>query len=376
MKTLSVLLLLGSTVVVSSVATAQISITTTDAQGWFAPGKSWNWLSNDSLISTTMNVGNASSSSSQLWTLPTVTYRDTSRSDNMAPSATPFASRFPTATHAQRLTYRESGVTYTFYQYFRIANDSLFHLGSAILSPSDTLFMQRNRFEVKFPFMLGSSLVSRDSTSFGPGSYSISNMTEVVDAYGSLTIPGKGTFQMLRSKMREINDVYLQGTLSSRDTSVSFSWTAKEGYLIDVEASNTKDTTGIIPIRGLNVTSITNTSVSVTGQLPGAPMEYTLFQNFPNPFNPSTKIQFAIPQAAFVTLKVYDLLGREVTTLVSERLSAGRYEVTFSATGARLPSVGQGSASGGDAGVLPSGVYFYRLRSGALVETRKLVLLK
>lgn len=351
-------MLVGLTLVVSSLSTAQITITTTDVQGWFAPGKSWNSLSNDSLISTTMNVGSASSSSSQLWTLPTVTYRDTSRSENMAPSATPFASRFPTATHAQRSTYRDNGNTYTFYQYSRIANDSLFNVGSAIIGPSDTLFIQENRFEVKFPFILGSTFVSRDSTSFGPGSYSISNMTEVVDAYGSLTIPGKGTFQMLRAKTRRINDVYLQGTLSSRDTSVSFFWIAKEGYLIDVEASNTKDTTGTIPIRGIHLTWITDTPVNVIVQLPGSPMEYTLFQNFPNPFNPSTTIEYDLRSSASVELAVYNLVGQRVALLVSEEQPAGSYAVTFNAKD------------------LPSGVYFYRLRAGDIVHMKAMTLLK
>ncbi|NTV79320.1 MAG: T9SS type A sorting domain-containing protein [Clostridiales bacterium] len=104
---------------------------------------------------------------------------------------------------------------------------------------------------------------------------------------------------------------------------------------------------------------------------------FNLEQNYPNPFNPSTKIKFTIPQSpllggdgrgGLVTLKVYDVLGNEIATLVNEERSAGEYEVEFSATG--------GSASGGDAHSLTSGIYFYKLKAGRYIETKKMVLLK
>jgi hypothetical protein len=74
------------------------------------------------------------------------------------------------------------------------------------------------------------------------------------------------------------------------------------------------------------------------------PTEFVLYQNYPNPFNPSTSIQYAVSSMQFVTLKVYDLLGREVATLVNEEKPVGRYEVEFSA------------GSFGDASGLSSGV--------------------
>ncbi len=98
------------------------------------------------------------------------------------------------------------------------------------------------------------------------------------------------------------------------------------------------------------------------------PNEFSLAQNYPNPFNPSTKINFSIPQASFVNLKVYDILGNEVVTLVNEEKPTGSYEVNFSAKG--------GSASDGNANSLSSGVYFYKLQAGSFVETRKMLLLK
>jgi hypothetical protein len=93
------------------------------------------------------------------------------------------------------------------------------------------------------------------------------------------------------------------------------------------------------------------------------PDSYSLFQNFPNPFNPSTKIRMDIPSlvrrgAGVVVLKVYDILGCEIKSLVNEQLVPGTYEVDF------------------DGSNLPSGIYFYRLQAGDYVETKKMILLK
>jgi photosystem II stability/assembly factor-like uncharacterized protein len=94
------------------------------------------------------------------------------------------------------------------------------------------------------------------------------------------------------------------------------------------------------------------------------PKEYLLHQNYPNPFNPSTKISWQSSIGSWQTLKVYDILGNEVATLVNEYRNAGSYEVDF-------PSVETGRAPS-----LPSGVYFYQLRTGDYVETKKMILLK
>jgi hypothetical protein len=95
---------------------------------------------------------------------------------------------------------------------------------------------------------------------------------------------------------------------------------------------------------------------------------YRVFQNYPNPFNPTTKITYQIPELSSVTLKVFDVLGNEIETLVNEEKPAGKYEVEFSAIG--------GSASGGNAANLSSGVYFYQLRAGGFVQTKKMILTK
>jgi len=94
------------------------------------------------------------------------------------------------------------------------------------------------------------------------------------------------------------------------------------------------------------------------------PSNFRLFQNYPNPFNPSTVISYQLSVNSFVTLKVYDVLGNEVTTLVDEEKQAGRYNYEL------------GSATGGRNYELSSGVYFYQLRAGNFVETKKFILMK
>ena len=92
------------------------------------------------------------------------------------------------------------------------------------------------------------------------------------------------------------------------------------------------------------------------------PDDYSLTQNYPNPFNPSTLIKFSLGKTGYTTLKLYDVLGKEVAALVNGELEAGPHEVTFDAS----------SATGG----LPSGTYFYTLTSGSYTETRKMMFLK
>jgi len=138
-----------------------------------------------------------------------------------------------------------------------------------------------------------------------------------------------------------------------RDVSIGLTY----GYI------NTLAIWGDTIYAGTNLTGLWQRPLSemVTGVLDRNrvnPMNFHLSQNFPNPFNPSTTISYQLPTNSFVVLNVYDILGREVETLVSERQMAGSHSVRF------------------DAASLPSGVYFYRLQAGTYHDTKKLVLVK
>ncbi len=88
------------------------------------------------------------------------------------------------------------------------------------------------------------------------------------------------------------------------------------------------------------------------------PTEFALYQNYPNPFNPSTLIKYQVPEKSFVLIRVYDLLGKELATLVNEEKSAGSYDVNF------------------DAGQLSSGFYIYTIKAGDFTSTKKMILMK
>jgi hypothetical protein len=117
------------------------------------------------------------------------------------------------------------------------------------------------------------------------------------------------------------------------------------GYAIGLDGRIFKTTTGGV------VTNITPLSSEF-------PNVYMLYQNYPNPFNPTTNIRFEIQRSSLVKLIVYDILGKEVTTLVNENLNAGSYQINWDGTG------------------FPSGVYFYKLITDEYINVKKMVFIK
>ncbi|HAX49162.1 MAG TPA: T9SS type A sorting domain-containing protein [Ignavibacteria bacterium] len=126
-------------------------------------------------------------------------------------------------------------------------------------------------------------------------------------------------------------------------------------WRLRIRDDNTSDT-GRMYVWGLQINNSPLVGVqSVSSEIP---VQYELSQNYPNPFNPVTNIRFSIPKEGFVTLKVFDITGREVRTLINEDLGAGKYNIDF---------------SGAD---LASGVYFYRMETGSFSEVKKMILVK
>jgi hypothetical protein len=113
------------------------------------------------------------------------------------------------------------------------------------------------------------------------------------------------------------------------------------------------------PSRKWGSASAVFTVSGVDEQLVGLkPESFKLYSNYPNPFNPVTKIRYGITETVYTTLKVYSILGKEVATLINEEKSPGIYEVNFEAVN------------------LPSGTYIYKLQAGSFIETKKMILLK
>ncbi|RJP70105.1 MAG: T9SS C-terminal target domain-containing protein [Ignavibacteriales bacterium] len=107
-----------------------------------------------------------------------------------------------------------------------------------------------------------------------------------------------------------------------------------------------------------NIIGYFGLSTSVEKDNPLAPNDFQLYQNYPNPFNPTTSIKYKVSSICAVTLKVYDILANEVSTLVNEIKSPGNYEIKFNASN------------------LSSGIYFYKLQAGDISSIKKMLLLK
>jgi len=168
----------------------------------------------------------------------------------------------------------------------------------------------------------------------------------------SVTIPPIGVFRTLTPTLRVApNDSgVIRVSFAPTDSTAGYQATLR---IVSNDPDPPDDTVFVILTgRGSGIVSV---EIAARGTIP---VEYRLDQNYPNPFNPGTTIRFALPTAGYSSLRVYNLLGEEVATLADGYHQAGEYTIDW------------------DAEDLPSGVYFYRLRSGAFSATKKLLLLK
>jgi len=170
---------------------------------------------------------------------------------------------------------------------------------------------------------------------FGEGNGSINSVTSsngVFTVESAPTVLAEKTMQYAKIKFRpNANNQTFNGTIT-------------------VSAS---DTTIV-----LNIVGYSNSLSGVTTVSSNVPDKFDLSQNFPNPFNPSTKINFAVPYRSFVSLKIFDMNGREVSVLLNQMQNAGTYQYDF------------------NAGNLTSGTYFYKLETADFTQTKKLILVK
>jgi pectate lyase len=159
--------------------------------------------------------------------------------------------------------------------------------------------------------------------------------------------------------LKSVNDYFVNcfGTVTTHDTTAMilpsdhYSYTAEDPMTVKATVIANAGP-GILDIKAPTVTSVASLSASIPAQM-------SLKQNYPNPFNPATLIMFTVAKTGYATVKVYDMIGREVATLFNGLASTGRdYTLSF------------------DASRLSSGIYFYRLISAGKVETRKMVLMK
>ena len=255
---------------------------------------------------------------------------------------------------------------------FLFGTDTLFVVGMASLTQQRRFFHNRPYepsvvFPVTYPASRTYTHTHYDTVYNVSGSIASTNVgigsdSTSVDGFGTLKILGR-QFECLRVKVNHY-------TFSDKE----FMFLTREGLFLLVTMASSQRDTGLVQPTG--VTLLLPSSIVSVGQGAMVPANHALDQNYPNPFNPATTISFNIPATSFVSLKVFDALGREASVLLGEELSPGTYSRQWNAAN------------------VPSGVYFYCLsvvpsarrdlvptegrngQAGEYVETKKMILLR
>ncbi len=319
---------------------AQITVTSSS----IAPvGTNWIYHADAGLSPVTIPPGGAN----QVWNEPVHSFGYNFPSSFENPANTPYASEFPTATHCVSTAGN--------YAYMQLANNEFRQLGvggTALLHYDPTSLIMP--IPLTYPHSPWTRVFEYDFQVI-PGYVSTIHDSSIItlDGWGTLTTQ-YGTFQVLRTQERHWIKEYLNGVLSANKQSVSYAWFNENGITI-LSYTNPSDSVNFTTASIIEA-ELTPTSVEQINDF--EPDNFQLEQNYPNPFNPTTIIRYSIPESSFATIKVYDMLGNEVETLVNEEHPAGNYEVDFNAEG------------------LSSGLYFYKLQTDNFVGTKKMLLLK
>jgi len=332
---------------------SQVSISQSDLMEIFTPGTTFYLIPGES---GQINIGNMGGPNTYDFTF--VNMQNTYPAFNYSVSQIPaLAARYPAIGH----TIGEGTQNIIGSPVFLTSADSFYIIGAATVE-TEYRFIHYMPYELfaKFPIEYNppsssfSQWISVYDTTYNLYWQVISTdfyqtIVDVwIDGYGTLKLPGYD-LECLRMK-RDYSWFQFK----------EFMYITREGVMLVVgNVPSSAPNTGLV--NGDYHILLAESFVSVEDQNQ-MPMDFKLYQNYPNPFNPVTSIQYAISSRQFITLKVYDVLGNEIATLVNEEKTAGEYEVEFnSVSGIRD---------------LVSGIYFYQLRSGEFIQTKKMMLLK
>lgn len=298
----------------------------------------------------TNGITEGNSGANQVWNFSNLTEISTPVSVTyLAPSSGSGSSNFPGATLSQKID--ES------WSYIKDQGNAYFSMG---MYTEDMLRTYSDEQKLmQFPFSYNSTFndtYKALTTAEDMEIYSHGTVTTLADAWGTLTLPSGTYNNALRVKTITNNTdtiVTTGGSFVFGSTTTSYSW-----YVSGVKVpifGITYIVGDLFSTKSVSYVTEFSTSIKQNSQIADS---YKLEQNYPNPFNPSTSINFSITKAGFTSLKVYDMLGKEVATLMNGNLNAGSYTATF------------------DASSLPSGVYFYKLQTEGFSEIKKMSLVK
>ncbi|MCG3155850.1 MAG: hypothetical protein DKINENOH_02458 [bacterium] len=361
------LLTLSAVLLTTSLASAQITITSGDLLGLIGKSQAFDYDTTGSVI---VNVGVAGAN--QTWDFRNIVLQaDRVINQFVSPQATPFAGQYPQANLAQKTTMpSEPGVEY--YLYLQVAAANLQTLGSGFVTPDTAIADVMGSSDIApLPLQLGTSWNAVESDTIGdPASFGTiirSTTNNSVDAWGRVRLL-VGDFDCLRirANSQTISLTYFGGTLFLADTTVSidYSWVSRGNFFVAQATSQDGETNPNFTNASYfgRLASLT-TAVAENSGNSSQPASFELAQNFPNPFNPETTISFRMERPAFAELEIYNLKGERIRTLVSTSLPAGTHAVRWNGTDDRGTR-------------LASGVYTYRLKAGEAVKARTMLLLK
>jgi hypothetical protein len=336
---------------------AQVTIDTSDVQTQFKVGTTITFHYDST--TTSVNIGNAGPNS---WDFSSFRSDSSQALLSVTVASTPFGAQFPGSTHALKASLKYQGIDATVYYYFTLTTMGLWQNGlmgeptaggsgttlKDTYSPADTWSV--------FPSTINTSWTSSYAdtqfiTLFGiPQAPTVvsHNIAYLIDGYGSMKLPDGKTYDALRIQKQDRR---------SNGTIAGYIWLAKHGVSVQIGTVDTlPPLSGTVAVNTVQWNGPVTSTAVTAGR--NTPEQYALEQNYPNPFNPTTVISYQLPVAGGVKLAVYDVLGCEVAVLVNETEMPGSHEVKFDAIG------------------LSSGVYFYRLKAGDFVETKRLLLLR
>ena len=336
---------------ISTLNYPQITISQSEFVEIFTPGMPLYVIEGESGL---INIGDTSGSN--IYDFTFVNVQDIFEMSNYQVSSLPIlAARYPSSGH----TIGESPQNIVDNPVFYSTNDSTYFVGAATIE-NEYRFTHYVPYELysKFPINYNSSFnqfIEIWDTTYDlswntiQASFYTSQQSMKVDGFGTLRLPGYD-LECLRQR-REYPDYGYK----------DFHFITREGVLLVVDhVPINEPNTGFV--NGDYSVLLSSGFVDVEDEI-NIPQEFTLNQNYPNPFNPNTRIRYTIPQLSNVVLKVYDVLGNEIATLVNEENPAGIYEVEF-------------NGHSGEVRNLTSGIYFYQLKANNFIQTKKMILLK
>lgn len=307
-------------------------------------------------ICDTANISQGNAGANQTWSFMNLVKVDSSDVHFVTSSSTPYNGQFTSSNLA-------SSNDNSSYNYFTTSAANILFNGNG--SPALVVPYSNPQLFMQYPFTYNSSF----SDNFG-GNYLNGGIPTIRtgtinvsgDAWGTINLPVGSFANALRVKYNIVTkDSSNPGAPLVVVTNLtSYVWFVPgKKYPVFEVIYTTLSYNGTIvaSVKSVNYNA-RSTAIGIQQISTEIPAGFMLSQNYPNPFNPMTKLRFQIPVTSFVNIKVFDAIGREVTTLVNEDLKAGSYEADW------------------DASAYPSGAYFYRLSAGDFSITKKMVLVK